>query len=133
MATLGKDILVIADGQVICGTKANSIQCDCETVEIASASDNGWVHRIAGRKSWSVTVNCLIVPATSGNKAISIKNLLSVGSSYTLRIKPRNGSASESVQGAAILKTMELNAVIGGLATGSWKFEGNGPLVEPTT
>ena len=125
MAELGNNIIVLADSKVICGTKANTIQCDCETIEIASASDSQWEHIIAGRKKWSVTVDFLLVAASSGNMSVSIGNLLSVGSSYTLIIKKRNGSG---VKGSAILKSMQVQGAVGSLATGSWKFEGNGEL-----
>ena len=133
MAELGNNIIVAADNKVICGTKANAIQCDCETIEIASASDSQWQHVVAGRKKWSVTVDFLLVAASSGNMSVSIGNLLSVDSAYTLIIKTRNGGG---VQGSAILKTMDLRGAVGSLATGSWKFEGNGPLEQyptPTT
>lgn len=133
MAELGNSIIVTADNKVICGTKANTIQSDCETIEIASASDSQWQHFIAGRKKWSVSVDFLLVASSSGNMSVSIGNLLSVGSVYTLIIKTRNGGG---VQGSAILKTMDLRGAVGSLATGSWKFEGNGPLEQyptPTT
>ena len=125
MAELGTNIIVTADNKVICGTKANTIQCDCDTIEIASDSDSQWQHIIAGRKKWSVTVDFLLVAASSGNMSVSIGNLLSVGSSYTLIIKKRNGSG---VTGSAILKSMQVQGAVGSLATGSWKFEGNGEL-----
>lgn len=127
MAELGNNIIVLADNKVICGTKANTIQCDCETIEIASASDSQWEHIIAGRKKWSVTVSFLLVATPSDNTHMtpSLGNLLSVGSSYTLIIKKRNGSG---VTGSAILQSMEIAATQGNLATGSWKFAGNGSL-----
>ena len=125
MAELGNNIIVLANNKVICGTKANTIQCDCETIDIASASDSEWQHIIAGRKKWSVTVDFLLVDASTGNMAVSIDDLLSVGSSYTLIIKKRNGSG---VTGSAILDAMDVRGAVGSLATGSWKFKGNGAL-----
>ena len=125
MAELGYNIIVMADSKVICGTKANTIVCDCETIEISSATDSLWAHKIAGRKSWSVTVDFLLVDASSGNMAVSIGNLLSVGSVYTLLINTRNGVG---VTGSAILKSMQVQGAVGSLATGSWKFEGSGAL-----
>ncbi len=122
MAELGKNIIVTANNEVICGTKANSIQCDCETIEIADANDGSWVHRVAGRKSWSVTVNFLI----SGNTAVNIRSLLNVGTTYTLIIK--SSASGDQVTGSAILKSMDVQGAVGNLATGSWKFEGNGAL-----
>lgn len=126
MAELGKNIIVKADDKVICGTKANSIQCECETIEIASADDGAWVHRIAGRKSWSVSVDFLLVPASTGNMAVNVRNLLSVGSTYTLVIK---SSLDNGVTGSAILKSMYVSGAVGSLVTGTWKFEGNGSLL----
>lgn len=133
MAELGNNIIVTADNKVICGTKANTIQSDCETIEIASTSDSQWQHFIAGRKKWSVSVDFLLVESSSGNMSVSIGNLLSVGSAYTLIIKTRNGGG---VQGSAILNAMDLRGVVGNLASGSWKFVGNGPMEQyptPTT
>lgn len=134
-ATLGNDIIVLADSKVICGTKTNDIQCDAELVNVSSSSDGAWVHRVVGRKEWSVTVSFLLVNVASDttHQSVSIGNLLSVGSSYTLRIKPRNGLASDSLQGSAFLKSMKVTGTRGNLATGSWQFVGNGPLTVPTT
>ena len=126
MAELGKNIIVTANNKVICGTKANSIQCGCETIEIADANDGSWVHRVAGRKSWSVTVNFLMVAASSGNTAVNIRSLLNVGTTYTLIIK--SSASGDQVTGSAILKSMDVQGAVGNLATGSWKFEGNGAL-----
>jgi hypothetical protein len=85
------------------------------------------VHRVAGRKSWSVTVNFLMVAASSGNTAVNIRSLLNVGTTYTLIIK--SSASGDQVTGSAILKSMDVQGAVGNLATGSWKFEGNGELI----
>ena len=71
------------NGQAIAGTKSDEIQVDCETIEIASATDQGWTHHISGRKSWSLTVGWLVLANTDVRKA------LLVGSSVTIKIKGR--------------------------------------------
>lgn len=121
----------MADDKVICGTKANDIQCEAELVNVSSSSDGTWVHRIVGRKEWSVTVNFILTPASEGNMSVTVGNLLSVGSRYTLLIKRRDGTAAKSLTGSAYLKSMKITGSRGNLAVGSWQFVGNGPLTVP--
>ena len=123
MAIQGNNIIVLMNGQAIAGTKSDEIQVDCETIEIASATDQGWTHYISGRKSWSLTVGWLVLANTDVRKA------LLVGSSVTIKIKGRGESDSNGLQGAAILKTVKVTAVRGNLANGSFAFVGNGPLI----
>ena len=122
MAVLGNNIIVFMNGQAIAGTKSDEIQVDCETIEIASATDQAWTHYISGRKSWSLTVGWLVLANTDVRKA------LLVGSSVTIKIKGRGESDSNGVTGAAILKTVKITATRGNLAQGSFAFVGNGPL-----
>ena len=110
------------NGQAIAGTKSDEIQVDCETIEIASATDQEWVHLISGRKSWSLTVGWLVLANQDVRKA------LLVGSTVTIKIKGRGESDSNGVTGAAILKTVKITATRGNLAQGSFAFVGNGPL-----
>ena len=122
MAELGKNIIVTADNKVICGTKANSIQCDCETIEIASSTDQGWAHYISGRKSWSLTVGWLVLANTDVRKA------LQVGNAVTIKFKGRGDTDANGLQGSAIINKCKITAVRGNLAQGSFAFVGNGPL-----
>jgi len=122
MAVLGNNIIVFMNGQAIAGTKSDELQVDSETIEIASATDQEWVHLIAGRKSWSLTVGWLVLANTDVRKA------LLVGSSVTIKIKGRGESDSSGVTGSAILKTVKITATRGNLAQGSFAFVGNGPL-----
>ena len=61
MAVLGNNIIVYMNGQAIAGTKSDEIQVESDTIEIASATDQDWVHQIAGRKSWSLNVGWLVL------------------------------------------------------------------------
>ena len=123
MAVLGNNIIVYMNGQAIAGTKSDEIQVDCETIEIASATDQAWTHSISGRKSWSLTVGWLVLANQDVRKA------LLVGSSVTIKIKGRGESDSNGVTGSAILKTVKITATRGNLAQGSFAFIGNGPLI----
>ena len=122
MAIQGNNIIVLMNGQAIAGTKSDELSVDCETIEIASATDQAWTHYISGRKSWSLTVGWLVLANTDVRKA------LLAGSSVTIKIKGRGESDSSGVTGAAILKTVKITATRGNLAQGSFAFVGNGPL-----
>ena len=122
MAIQGNNIIVLMNGTAIAGTKSDEIQVDCETIEIASATDQAWTHSISGRKSWSLTVGWLVLANQDVRKA------LLVGSSVTIKIKGRGESDSNGVTGSAILKTVKITATRGNLAQGSFAFIGNGPL-----
>ena len=122
MAVLGNNILVFMNGQAIAGTKSDEIQVDCETIEIASATDQAWTHYISARKSWSLTVGWLVLANTDVRKA------LLVGSTVTIKIKGRGDTDANGLQGSAIIRTCKITAVRGNLAQGSFAFVGNGPL-----
>ena len=122
MAVLGNNIIVFMNGTAIAGTKSDEIQVDCETIEIASETDQEWVHFISGRKSWSLTVGWLVLANQD------VRKVLLAGSSVTIKIKGRGESDSSGLQGAAILKTVKITATRGNLAQGSFAFVGNGPL-----
>ena len=122
MAIQGNNIIVLMNGQAIAGTKSDEIQVDCETIEIASATDQGWTHHISGRKSWSLTVGWLVLANTD------VRKVLLAGSVVTIKIKGRGESDSSGVSGSAILKTVKITATRGNLAQGSFAFVGNGPL-----
>ena len=95
---------------------------DSETIEIASATDQEWVHYITGRKSWSLTVGWLVLANQD------VRKLLLAGSVVTIKIKGRGESDANGLSGAAILKTVKITAPRGNLAQGSFAFVGNGPL-----
>lgn len=123
MAVLGNNIIVYMNGSAIAGTKSDEIQVDSDTIEIASAADQEWVHVLAGRKSWSLNVGWLVLANQD------VRKVLLAGSVVTIKIKARGESDSSGLQGAAILKTVKITAVRGNLANGSFAFVGNGPLI----
>ena len=122
MAINGNNIIITVDGHAVAGTRSNEVQCESEIIEISSSSNQSWKAVIAGRKSWSFTVGFLVL---ANSRA---RQLLSVGSKYSVVIKERNASASEQVTGEAIMKTCKISATRGNLATGSFSFVGTGPL-----
>ena len=122
MAIQGNNIIVLMNGTAIAGTKSDEIQVDCETIEIASATDQAWTHYISGRKSWSLTVGWLVLANQD------VRKLLLAGSVVTIKIKGRGESDANGLSGSAILRTCKVTATRGNLAQGSFAFVGNGPL-----
>jgi predicted secreted protein len=122
MAIQGNNIIVLMNGTAIAGTKSDELQVDCETIKIASSTDQCWTHYLAGRKSWSLTVGWLVLANTDVRKA------LLVGSSVTIKFKGRNATDANGLSGSAIIKTCKITAIRGNLAQGSFTFAGNGPL-----
>lgn len=104
----------------IAATKSNEMQTDCETIEISSPSVGDWRTYMAGRKSWSVQVSFLVTAASN------IRQLLSVGTSYTIVMRDRTNTSS--VTGSAIMTTCKISATRGNLVTGSFVFKGTGAL-----
>lgn len=104
----------------IAATKSNEMQTDCETIEISSPSVGDWRTYMAGRKSWSVQVSFLVTAASN------IRQLLNVGTSYTIVMRDRNNTSS--VSGSAIMTTCKISATRGNLVTGSFVFKGTGAL-----
>ena len=122
MAILGNNIIVYMGGTAIAGTKSDELKVDCETIKIASATNQDWEHIIAGRKSWSLNVSWLVLANTDVRKA------LLVGSTVTIKFKGRNATDANGLSGSAIIKTCKITAIRGNLAQGSFTFAGNGPL-----
>ena len=122
MAVLGNNIIVYMNGTAIAGTKSDELQVDCETIEIASATDQGWTHYISGRKSWSLTVGFLVLANAD------IRKVLNNGSNVTLKIMGR-GDNNSAITGNAIMRTHKMTFTRGNLAQGSIQFIGNGPLI----
>ena len=121
MAVKGNNILIYRNGTAIAGTISNEIQSGAEIIEISSPTSGQWKEFIAGRKSWSVNVNFLVLAASD------ITYSLLVGESYTLIFRPRVISTG-GVKGTAILKTCKITATKGNLAQGSFQFVGSSQL-----
>lgn len=122
MAIKGNNILIYRNGTAIAGTVSNEIQTGAELIEISSPTSGQWKEYITGRKSWSINVSYLVL-ADNG-----VRDLLNVGSSYTLKFRGRNAADNTGVTGTAILKTCKITATKGNLVQGSFQFQGTSSL-----
>ena len=121
MAVKGNNILIYRNGTAIAGTVSNEIQSGAEVIEISSPTSGQWKEFIAGRKSWSVNVNFLVLAVSDPTY------LLLVGESYTLTFRSR-ATSTGGVTGTAILKTCKITATKGNLVQGSFQFVGSSQL-----
>ena len=118
----GNNILIYLGGTAIAGTKSNEIQTDCDMIEVTNPSSGAWRQYVAGRKEWTVQTSFLVTAVTN------IRQLLNVGTSYTVVFKDRASTSGASVTGTAILKTCKISAIRGNLVTGSFSFQGTAGL-----
>lgn len=119
----GNDIIVYQNGTAIAAVKTSGVKSGADTIETASATDGQWRQYITGRKEWSISVGYLIL-ANSG-----VRDLLKVGTTYTLKIKGRGAADSTGVTGTAILSACDIQLDRGKLVSGNFQFKGTGALV----
>ena len=118
MAINGNNILVYLGGTAIAGMRSHDIEANCEMIEVSSPTTGAWRKYIAGRKEWNIIVNYLVLASSD------VRDLLTIGTTYTLKVKGRNDSDGYGVTGTAILKTCKITATRGNLVQGSFQFVG---------
>lgn len=130
MARLGNNIIILANGIPIAGTKTDSIGSSVEDIETSSPYNGPWKTYVVKRKSWKITTNFLVLNSSAfGSGSTGIQDLLKVGGTFLLYVQDfRNND--EGVCGHAILKSVTINAQIDNLVKGKFEFIGNGPLGE---
>lgn len=128
MATHGNTILVYSNSTLIAGTRSDEANTDADVIEISSSTQSQWRSYIAGRKGGSITVGYLVLStsALGISGGTGIRDLLQVGNSFTLVIKPRNSNDGAGVSGSYILKSVNIQAQRFNLVQGSFQFVLNG-------
>ena len=122
MAILGHNILIYSGSTLIAAVKSMQTRNDADMIEKSSATQSDYKEFVPGRKSWTVNLGYLLMANAD------VQHLLLVGNYYTLKIMGRGASITTGVQGHAWLKTCDINAVEGNLATGAFIFVGSGEL-----
>jgi len=119
----GNDIIIILSrGTTPMGStavKSHDITTAADTIEKASATQQGWREYLAGRKAWSVNMSYLVSVA-------KIQWELLVGDTFNVTIADRN--SNYRLVGTAILETAKQTYTVGNLANGSFVLKGSGPL-----
>lgn len=120
MAVLGNTLIIALDGTAIAASKNADIDNGCETIEIASASQNQWKKFIAGRREWSVSVDRIVMAASDVGT-----DLLRVGTTYTLAVM---SGSTVIVSGSAICTHANVKTPINAIAKCSLQFKGTDAL-----
>ena len=106
--------------------KSSDIKTQCQSMEKASATQQDWVELVAGRRSWHVTLNYLVLAKTQ------IKDLLLTGQMFDVTIRDKDSTAGCILTGKALMTVVGQVASVGNLAQASFQLDGSGPLAEPT-
>lgn len=124
----GNNILVYMNGSAVAATRSDEIQSDCGMIPIASPDTGDWEAYLAGRKSWSINKGWLVV--STEYSADDLEKLLLVGTTVTIRIIGRD--RTYGLTGTAIVRSCTVRGTRGNLASGSFVFQGSGPLTKET-
>jgi len=120
----GKDLIVILSrgGVALASTriKSHDIKTQCSTIETASGTQQDWEECVAGRKSWTLSVNYLVLAASQ------VRDLLYIGQTFDITVKDSGNNSS--VTGHAIMTGVGGSGGVGTLARGSFSLRGNGSL-----
>lgn len=121
---IGQNILVVLsrNGVALAATavKSQDIETQCATMEKASATQQEWEEHIAGRKSWSINIDYLVLVASQ------VEDLLKVGQEFDVTVRDRD--STYGVTGKAIMTNVHGVSSVGNLATGSFVLKGSGAL-----
>jgi predicted secreted protein len=125
----GNYIIIRRCGKAIAGTKSDVIKTAAKTIEKSSPTSGLWEEFVAGRKSWSFSVNYLITNvngvADEERESFGIGDLLTVGTKYTIDIC---ANSVVLLSGEAICESCDITARTGALIQGIFSFKGTGAL-----
>ena len=121
----GKDIIVtLSQNSVVMAStkiKSHEITSQCGVIEKASSTQQNWVEVVAGRNSWSLKINYLVLTGSQ------VRDVLKVGEMFDITMQ-ESGSNTNKVSGKALLNAVTGSYAVGNLAQGSFTFTGNGAL-----
>ena len=129
----GRSLIVSLGGQAIFGAKSCTITVDAGTIPTSSATDGEWDHAEIGRKSWKVQTSHIVL--STGWTSLATNPLAAaqmVGQKFSMQITVI-GVTGAALTGTTICKTFRIAGSVGALASGSFQFEGDGPLTPPSS
>ena len=122
---LGNDVIIYVDGTAVAAAKSCEIDVKSDLNEVASPDTGIFRKYIAGRRSWDVTVNCLVTDTLASN-------VLKVGTAVTLTmgVRVNRHPTADRLTGTAIISELRVSGTRGNLATGSFRFRGTSALTQ---
>lgn len=128
---LGNNLIVSLGGQAIFGAKSCTLTVDAGVIPTSSATDGTWEHSEVGRKSWKVQTSHIVL--STGWTSLATNPLAAasmVGQKYIMQLSISDVTGA-TLTGTSICKTFRIAGSVGALASGSFQFEGDGPLDPP--
>lgn len=128
MAYNGKYFILLVGGTPIAAAKSDDVESGADTIETSSPQSGPWRTHVTKRKEWQCSSSYLVLDDSAlGVVGVTgIQDLLRVGKSFTIVF--RHGTADPGVSGTATLTQVKITANLSKLVTGSFRFQGNGPL-----
>ena len=108
------------------GLVSHDVETEVATIELASATQGRYREFMSGRKSWTISSQCLMVTS-----AMMI-SLLQVGQTFAVSSYDRD-SATANVHGQARLERCTIQMTYGKLVRGQFQFRGYGNLFAQIT
>lgn len=117
----GKKIMLMKDGIVVAAIISHEVRTEADRLEIAGSTQGQWREFIAGRKTWEVTANYMVVSSDM------ILGMLQTGQTFELKSYDKS-DPTINVHGYAILEQCRIKAERGTLVHGNFKFRGTQDL-----
>lgn len=121
IVTVGTGANTQGGGTVLALMKSCEIEEKCDTIEVVPTSNNLFRRFIPGRRTWEITSNHLVEQMNGSN------GMLRVGVGVVIQFRNRN-NVRDAMYGNAICTDCKIVATRGNLVTGSFRFQGTGPL-----
>ena len=121
IVTVGTGANTQGGGTVLALMKSCEIEEKCDTIEVVPTSNNLFRRFIPGRRTWEITSNHLVEQMNGAN------GMLRVGVGVVIQFRNRN-NVRDAMYGNAICTECKIVATRGNLVTGSFRFQGTGPL-----
>jgi hypothetical protein len=107
----------------VASVKNDELQAQCDMLPKASAEQQEWNEYEPGRKDWTLNTNWLVSAVSD------IRKVLTIGTKVKIHVGSRSGySSTTGVTGFAWVRNCKVNNPNLGLCTGSFIFQGTGPL-----
>ena len=114
------------DGVVVAAVVTNDVETQAASIERASQTQSRYREYLAGRKTWTMTAEWLMV---SSDK---MAGLLYVGQSFAISTYDST-DVTRNVHGVAFLDECHIQMTQGHVVRGHFLFRGNGDLLQQIT
>lgn len=129
---LGRNLILSVNGQALAAAKSCQVRIKIDTIEVSSpTSSKGRTYR-PGRMEWEITatkfVTSVRLDAGVLGKTVSVSFGLRDDDAAT------GIAATDNISGQALITQWDCTAAVGNLASGSFRFKGQGDItLSPTS